>query len=101
MNFAGFPNHTSPAGTDFVTTLPAPIMAFSPIVTPARIVEFAPILAPFFISVFDNDYSDLKKQRIQDKLDTIHSVFGMLSPEEAISVDDSIKEGIKIRNAEI
>ena len=54
-----------------------------------------------FISVFDNDYSDLKKQRIQDKLDTIHSVFGMLSPEEAISVDDSIKEGIKIRNAEI
>ena len=54
-----------------------------------------------FISVFDNDYSDLKKQRIQDKLDSIHSVFGMLSPEEAISVDDSIKEGIKIRNAEI
>ena len=54
MNFAGFPNHTSPAGTGFVTTLPAPIMAFSPIVTPARIVEFAPILAPFFISVFDS-----------------------------------------------
>ena len=31
-----------------------------------------------FISVLDNDYSDSKKQRIQEKLDSISSVYGML-----------------------
>ena len=35
--------------------LPAPIIAFSPIVTPGRIVELAPMLAPFFIVVMGNE----------------------------------------------
>ena len=35
--------------TSFVTTAPAAIRAFSPIVTPGSIVAFAPMLAPFFI----------------------------------------------------
>ena len=37
--FAGFPATIVPGGTSFVTTLPAPTIAFSPTVTPARIVD--------------------------------------------------------------
>src|SRR5260370_10939365 len=48
---AGFPATTAYAGTLFVTTLPAPIIAFSPIVTPARIVTPDPIEAPFLTNV--------------------------------------------------
>ena len=38
-------------GTSLVTTLPAPTMAFSPIVTLARMVDPDPIDAPFFTKV--------------------------------------------------
>lgn len=51
---AGFPNHNSPDGTSLVTTLPAPIIAFSPIVIPASNVAFAPIEAPRFTTVLGN-----------------------------------------------
>ena len=49
-----------------------------------------------FISVLYNNYSDSKKQRIQEKLDSINSVYGMLSPEESKAVEDSVHAGIKI-----
>src|SRR5208283_672982 len=45
--FAGFPTTTVFAGTSLVTTLPAPTMAFSPMVTLLRIVEPDPMDAPF------------------------------------------------------
>lgn len=43
INFAGFPAHIWFAGTGFVTTLPAPIMLFSPMVTPFKMMHFAPM----------------------------------------------------------
>ena len=46
--FAGFPITTEFGGTFFVTTAPAPTVAYSPIVNPGKIVALAPILAPFF-----------------------------------------------------
>ena len=49
-----------------------------------------------FISVLDNDYSDSKKQRIQEKLDSINSVYGMLSPEESKAVEESDHAGIQL-----
>lgn len=48
---AGTPATTAFAGTSFVTTLPAPTTAFSPMVTPHKIVEPVPMLAPFFTTV--------------------------------------------------
>src|SRR5271166_3563459 len=48
---AGLPATMAFAATSLVTTLPAPTMALSPIVTPARIVAPDPIDAPFLISV--------------------------------------------------
>ena len=36
-----------------------------------------------------------KKQRIQENLDSINSVYGMLSPDESKAVEDSIHAGIK------
>src|SRR5216683_802550 len=48
---AGFPTTMAFAGTSLVTTLPAPTIAFSPIVTFARIVAPEPIEAPFLTSV--------------------------------------------------
>src|SRR3989304_4303550 len=48
---AGFPNTRPNGGTSFVTTLPAPTMAYSPIVIPQIIVEFAPMLEPFLTTV--------------------------------------------------
>ena len=42
-NLAGLPTHNSPAGTSLVTTLPAPIIAFSPIVMPHNTVHPAPM----------------------------------------------------------
>ena len=50
-NRAGLPATTAPAGTSFVTTLPAPTVAPSPIVTPQKIVAFEPMEAPRFTSV--------------------------------------------------
>ena len=37
-----------------------------------------------------------KKQRTQEKLDSINSVYGMLSPEESKAVEDSVHAGTKI-----
>ena len=54
-----------------------------------------------FISVLDNSYSDSKKQRIQQKLDSINSVYGMLSSEESETVDESIHTGIKFGELEV
>ena len=48
---AGFPATIVLAGTSFVTTLPAPTIAFSPMTTFARIVAPEPIEAPFFTTV--------------------------------------------------
>ena len=53
-NLAGLPTQSSPAGILFVTTLPAPTIAFSPIVIPGKIVEPAPIDAPLQTYVFNN-----------------------------------------------
>jgi hypothetical protein len=33
----------------------------------------------------------------QKKIDSLNSIFGMLTPEESKAVEDSISEGIKIR----
>ena len=51
INFAGFPATTVLSGTSFVTTLPAPTMEFSPMVTPGRIVAAIPIHAFFLICI--------------------------------------------------
>lgn len=48
---AGEPTAIVLSGMSFVTTLPAPIIAFSPTVTPATMVTFAPIQAFRFISI--------------------------------------------------
>src|SRR5208283_2814326 len=48
---AGFPETMVLGGTFFVTTLPAPTKAFSPIVMLPRIVAPDPMVAPFFMSV--------------------------------------------------
>src|SRR5213592_689856 len=48
---AGYPATIALAGTSRVTTLPAPIRAFSPMVILARIVAPDPIEAPFLTSV--------------------------------------------------
>ena len=48
---AGFPALTALAGTSRVTTLPAPIIAFSPMITLERMVEPDPIEAPRFTQV--------------------------------------------------
>src|SRR5215470_9238004 len=52
---AGLPATIAAAGTDRVTTAPAPTIASRPIVTPARIVALAPIDALRQTSVFAND----------------------------------------------
>jgi hypothetical protein len=44
---AGLPATTELAGTSLVTTLPAPTMAFSPMVRPQRIVTLEPMERPF------------------------------------------------------
>ncbi len=42
ITWQGFPAATTFAGISLVTTLPAPIMQLSPIVTPGRRLTFAP-----------------------------------------------------------
>ena len=42
-----------------------------------------------------------KKQRIQENLDSINSVYGMLSPEESKAVEDSVHAGIKVGEVEV
>jgi len=51
---AGFPTQISPAGTFFVTTEPAPIKAFSPMVIPGSNVEPASTEAPLQILVLSS-----------------------------------------------
>src|SRR5208282_6807298 len=51
ITLAGLPATTAPGGTSLVTTLPAPIIAFSPIVIPQSSVVPEPIEAPRFIRV--------------------------------------------------
>ena len=51
-NFAGLPATIALAGTSFVTTLPAPTIAFSPIVSLLMMVEPEPIEAPLRTIVF-------------------------------------------------
>ena len=51
MILAGLPATIAPAGTSFVTTLPAPIIAFSPIVIPQSNVAPEPMEAPRLTSV--------------------------------------------------
>src|SRR5262249_3017019 len=51
-NLAGFPATIALAGTSLVTTLPAPTIAFSPIVMLQRMVEPEPIEAPLQTRVF-------------------------------------------------
>ena len=42
-NFAGLPAYIELSGTSFVTTAPAPIILFLPIVTPLQIIALSPI----------------------------------------------------------
>ena len=51
-NLPGFPMINAKSGMFFVTTAPAPIRAYLPIVTPHIIVAFAPIEHDFFKRVF-------------------------------------------------
>ena len=48
---AGLPATITSGGTSLVTTLPAPIMAFSPIVTLLKIVQLEPMEAPLLTSI--------------------------------------------------
>lgn len=54
-----------------------------------------------FIHVPDSDFSESKNSRIQKKLDAIHSVFDMLSEEEAKAVDNSISAGLKFKELDV
>ena len=51
MTRAGLPATMVPGGTSFVTTLPAPTMAFSPIVTFDSRVALDPMDAPRFTKI--------------------------------------------------
>src|SRR5919108_1775684 len=51
MTLAGFPATMALGGTSLVTTLPAPIMAFSPTVIPHNNVALEPMEAPRFTTV--------------------------------------------------
>ena len=50
ITLQGFPTATQFSGIDFVTTLPAPIVTLSPIVTPGKIIEHPPIQTLFPIA---------------------------------------------------
>lgn len=49
---AGFPPATEYSGISFVTTLPAPIIQYLPILTPGKMIEPAPINVPSPIKTF-------------------------------------------------
>lgn len=51
-----------------------------------------------FIYIPNMDFSKEQNIQIQKKLDAIHSVFGMLSDDEAQAVDESIDAGIKLKD---
>lgn len=52
-----------------------------------------------FIHIPNADFTEDQNRRVQKKLDAIHSVFGMLSDDEAKAVDESISTGIKLSDA--
>ncbi|MBQ7539474.1 hypothetical protein [Treponema sp.] len=54
-----------------------------------------------FIHIPNSDFSEAKIERIQNKLEAIHSVFGMLSEEESSALSDSINSGIKLRGTDL
>lgn len=54
-----------------------------------------------FIHVPETDLPESKNSRIQKKLDAIHSVFDMLSEEEAKAVDNSISAGLKFKELDV
>ena len=49
MTLVGFPTAIEYEGTDFVTTDPAPIILYSPMVTPGNTQQFSPIHTLFLI----------------------------------------------------
>jgi len=51
MTLHGFQTARTHEGSDFVTTLPAPITVLSQIVTPFRMITFAPIRTLFQIII--------------------------------------------------
>lgn len=53
------------------------------------------------ISVPNPDFDEEKNARIQAKIDALHSVFGMLSPEESAAVEESIARGITLRDVSL
>ena len=54
MTLPGFPTKRAKSGTSLVTTVPAPIRAYFPILFPHTIVALAPIDADFFIKFLYN-----------------------------------------------
>ena len=56
MRRAGTPAISAKAGTSFVTTAPAAMKAYSPIVWPQTMVALAPIVAPRLTSVGRNSF---------------------------------------------
>lgn len=54
-----------------------------------------------FINVLDNDFIDFEKRRTQEKLDAIHSIFGILSEDESRALDESIQQRIKLKEVEL
>ena len=60
---AGLPATVMSGNTSLVTTLPAPIMAFSPMTIPPRMVDPDPIEAPFFTVVVWHFHSPLARGR--------------------------------------
>src|SRR5205085_3029129 len=57
INLAGTPATIALSGTSRVTTLPAPTIAFSPMVTPHRTVALVPIDAPRLTTVLTTPQS--------------------------------------------
>lgn len=66
---AGFPTTKAFGGTSLVTTLPAPIIAHSPIVTPQIIVLPPPIDAPLLTRVYTHIQSDASFNLPSDVMD--------------------------------
>src|ERR1035441_6187622 len=71
---AGFPTIKAYAGTSRVTTAPAPINAYSPIVIPQTIVLFAPIEAPRFTRVCL--YSFLRRTWLRGLITLVNTIDG-------------------------
>ena len=55
---AGTPTTNAYGATSLLTTAPAPMKAYSPIVIPQIIVEFAPMVTPFLHEYLDTHLYD-------------------------------------------